>query len=119
MLGARVAAAAFAAADAGGRLTMTIAEAQREIRTRLSGGFYGFFIFPLTELLVRTVGSRMTLSRENTLPQLGMQVTFVLPLSMPLLLPIWRFRPTWFYPAMMILLGREGDRALRIASGSA
>lgn len=115
---------------------MTIAEAQREIRFRFSGGFHGqavsgllwlasaclatwstrpaavavlviggFFIFPITEFLVRTVGSRLTLSRDNSLPQLGMQVAFVLPFSMPLLLPVWKVRPTWFYPAMMILLG--------------
>jgi hypothetical protein len=65
----------------------------------------GFFIFPVTELLVRTVGSRMQLSRDNPLPQLGMQVAFVLPLSMPLLLPVGLYRLNWFYPALMVLLG--------------
>jgi hypothetical protein len=30
---------------------------------------------------------------------------FVLPLSMPLLLPVGLYRLNWFYPAMMILLG--------------
>ncbi len=34
-----------------------------------------------------------------------MQVAFVLPLSMPLLVPVGMYRLTWFYPAMMILLG--------------
>jgi hypothetical protein len=34
-----------------------------------------------------------------------MQVAFVLPLSMPLLLPVARYRLTWFYPALMILVG--------------
>jgi hypothetical protein len=65
----------------------------------------GFLIFPVTELLVRTVGSRMQLSRENPLPQLGMQVAFVLPASMPLLLPVGLYRLNWFYPALMVLLG--------------
>jgi hypothetical protein len=65
----------------------------------------GFFIFPITELLVRTVGSRSKLSGGNSLPQLGMQVAFVLPLSMPLLLPVSRFSLNLFYPALMILLG--------------
>src|SRR5262249_22825108 len=51
----------------------------------------GFFIFPITELLVRTVGSRLKLDSRNSLPQLGMQVAFVLPLSMPLLLPISQY----------------------------
>jgi hypothetical protein len=65
----------------------------------------GFFIFPVTELLIHVVGSRSRLSRENSLTHLGMQVAFVLPLSMPLLLPVGLYRPNWFYPALMILLG--------------
>jgi hypothetical protein len=56
-------------------------------------------------LLVRTVGSRAQLDRKNLLPQLGMQVAFVLPLSMPLLLPVSLYRLNLFYPALMILLG--------------
>ncbi len=115
---------------------MNIIDAQREMRFRFSGGFYGqavsgliwlvsagfaswgssrtaiavlviggFFIFPITELLVRTVGSRLTLDRRNLLPQLGMQVAFILPLSMPLLVPVSRYHLNWFYPALMILLG--------------
>jgi hypothetical protein len=114
---------------------MNIADAQRELRLRFTGGFYGqavsavlwlasaslatwstpgramallviggFFIFPLTELLIRAAGTP-PLKRENALSQLGMQVAFVLPFSMPLLVPIVQFRQTLFYPAMMILLG--------------
>jgi len=115
---------------------MQIADAQREMRTRFAGGFYGqavsgvlwlasaalaawsgpraaiatlvlggFFIFPATELLVRAGGRRGPLAPDNALRQLGMQVAFVLPLSMPLLLPVARYRLEWFYPAMTILLG--------------
>jgi hypothetical protein len=65
----------------------------------------GFFIFPITELLVRVVGGKGPLSPANALRNLGMQVAFVLPLSMPLLLPVGLYRLNWFYPAMMILLG--------------
>src|SRR5690606_18733640 len=96
---------------------MQIEQAQREMRTRFAGGLYGqavsgvlwlgsaflaqlqgprpailllvlggFLIFPLTEALVRLRGGA-PLSRDNALKQLGMQVAFVLPLSMPLLLP--------------------------------
>jgi hypothetical protein len=65
----------------------------------------GFFIFPITELLVRTIGSRMQLQPENTLTQLGLQAAFVLPLSMPLLVPVCKFNLNLFYPALMILLG--------------
>jgi hypothetical protein len=116
--------------------SMTISEAQLEMRTRFVGGFYGqlvsgvlwlaaaglaewrgprasiimlvaggFLIFPATELLIRTVGERVPLSAANALRSLGMQVAFVLPLSMPLLLPVGLYRLNWFYPAMMILLG--------------
>jgi hypothetical protein len=115
---------------------MNITDAQREIRTRFVGGFYGqlvsavlwlasvalavwsspraaittlvvggFFIFPACELLIRVFGPRASLSPANSLRHLGMQVAFVLPLSMPLLLPVGQYRLNWFYPAMMILLG--------------
>ena len=115
---------------------MDIHDAQREMRIRFAGGFYGqlvsgviwlvsaslatlnsantaitmlvvggFFIFPITELLIRVSKGRSPLSTQNSLSQLGMQVAFVLPLSMPLLLPVSLYRLNWFYPAMMILLG--------------
>jgi hypothetical protein len=58
--------------------------------------FGGFFIFPITEFLVRTVERSAPFSRENSLWQLGMQVAFVLPSSMPLLLPVGLFRLNWF-----------------------
>ena len=65
----------------------------------------GFFIFPVTELLLRVASARTSLSATNSLRSLGMQVAFVLPLSMPLLVPVGMYRLTWFYPAMMVLLG--------------
>ncbi|MBZ5555279.1 MAG: hypothetical protein LAO21_21410 [Acidobacteriia bacterium] len=65
----------------------------------------GFFIFPATELLIRAGGGRSPLSPQNTLWHLGMQVAFVLPFSMPLLLPVGLYRLNWFYPALMVLLG--------------
>jgi len=115
---------------------MEISEAQKEMRTRFVGGFYGqlvsgllwlvsaslatwssprtaitmlvvggFFIFPLTELLVRLGGVKQWISAENSLRELGMHVAFVLPASMPLLVPVGLYRLNWFYPAMMVLLG--------------
>ena len=65
----------------------------------------GILIFPVTELLIRATGERARVSSTNALRSLGMQIAFVLPLSMPLLLPIGLYRLNWFYPAMMILLG--------------
>jgi hypothetical protein len=65
----------------------------------------GFFIFPLTQLMLRLSGRRASLSKENPFNSLGMQVAFVLPLSMLLLVPVGNFRLNWFFPALMILLG--------------
>src|SRR5580658_4456424 len=48
----------------------------------------GFFIFPITVFLITLIGRNAKLSPENSLNSLGMQVAFVLPLSMPLLLPV-------------------------------
>ena len=115
---------------------MQINDAQREMRFRFAGGFFGqlvsgllwavsaalatwstprlaitaiviggFFIFPLTELLLRLAGGRDQLSADNALRGLGMQVAFVLPLSMPLLLPVALYRLTWFFPALALLVG--------------
>jgi hypothetical protein len=65
----------------------------------------GFFIFPVTQLLLRLTGGRASLSSDNPLWNLGWQVAFTLPLSMLLLVPITNFRLNWFYAALMILLG--------------
>ncbi len=65
----------------------------------------GFFIFAITELLLRMAGARASLSAANSLRELGMQVAFALPFSMLLLIPVAMYRLTWFYPGLMILLG--------------
>ena len=65
----------------------------------------GFFIFPLTQMLLRLSGRRLRVSKENPFHWLGMQIAFVLPFSMLLLLPVGLFRLNWFFPALMVLLG--------------
>lgn len=65
----------------------------------------GFFIFPLTQVLLRLSGRRVSLSSGNPLWYLGMQIAFTLPLTMLLLAPVTAFRLNWFYPALMILVG--------------
>jgi len=65
----------------------------------------GFFIFPITQLLLRLTGGPASLSSENPLGKLGMQIAFTLPLSMLLPLPVTEFHLSLFYPALMILLG--------------
>ena len=65
----------------------------------------GFFIFPLTQMLLRLSGRRASVGRENSFRSLGMLVAFVLPFSMLLLVPVGQLRLNWFFPALMILLG--------------
>jgi hypothetical protein len=65
----------------------------------------GFFIFPLTQLALWISGNRASLRRENPLGALGMQVAFIVPISMLLLAPVTAYRLNWFYPALMILVG--------------
>ena len=114
---------------------MDIRDAQREMRSVYIGGFLGqlvssviwlvsatlgtwvtpkasiltvviggFFIFPLTHGLLRLWG-RASVSSGNPFNSLGMQVAFVLPFSMLLLVPVTLYRLHWFFPALMILLG--------------
>jgi len=115
---------------------MDIRDAQREVRSVYTGGFWGqlvssviwlvaaalgtwetpkasilavvgagFFIFPLTQMMLLLSGRPARVSRENPLHWLGMQVAFVLPLSMLLLVPVGQYCLNWFFPALMILLG--------------
>jgi len=65
----------------------------------------GFFIFPLTMLLLRISGRRAVLSPANSLRYLAMQVAFTLPLSLPLVGAAAVARLNWFFPAFMIVLG--------------
>ena len=114
---------------------MDIKDAQREVRVAYMGGFWGqlvssviwlaaaavgtwvtpkasiltvviggFFIFPLTTMLLRLSG-RAPVSKENPLTNLGMQVAFVLPPSMLLLIPVGLYKLNLFFPALLILLG--------------
>ena len=65
----------------------------------------GFFIFALTQMLLLLSGRRASVSRENPFHSLGMQVPFVLPFSMLLLVPVGFYKLNWFFPALMILVG--------------
>jgi len=65
----------------------------------------GFFIFALTQMLLRLSGRRASVSKENPFNSLGMQIAFVLPFSMLLLVPVGLYNLNWFFPALMVLLG--------------
>ena len=65
----------------------------------------GFFIFPLTQLLLRLMGHAHALPKGHPMNGPGMQVAFTLPLTLPLVIAIAVIHPVWFYPAFMIVLG--------------
>jgi hypothetical protein len=65
----------------------------------------GFFIFPLTHMLLRLSSHRASVSTENPFTGLGMQVAFVLPFSMLLLVPVGLYHLNWFFPSLMVLVG--------------
>ena len=65
----------------------------------------GFFIFPLTQMLLHLSGRPASVSKENQFHYLGMQVALVLPFSMLLLVPVGRYNLNLFFPALMVLLG--------------
>jgi len=65
----------------------------------------GFFIFPLTQLMLRLSGRQASLTSDNPLKALAVQIAFTLPLGMLLLAPVGAYRLNWFYPALMILVG--------------
>ena len=65
----------------------------------------GFFIFPLTQLLLRALGHAYRLPNGHPMNALGIQVAFTLPLTLPLVVGMAVLRPAWFYPAFMVALG--------------
>ncbi|HUZ95320.1 MAG TPA: hypothetical protein VMU57_10440 [Edaphobacter sp.] len=65
----------------------------------------GFLIFPLTQLVLRSMGRAYALPKGHPMNALGIQVAFTLPLTLPLVIGIGALHPAWFYPALMIVLG--------------
>jgi hypothetical protein len=65
----------------------------------------GFFIFPLTQLVLRAMRHPTSLPPGHPFNGLAMQVAFTLPLGLPLVGAAALHRADWFYPAFMILLG--------------
>src|SRR5712692_9113528 len=65
----------------------------------------GMLIFPATQLLLRAMGRPASLSAENPLGQLAMQVAFTIPASLPLIGAATLHRLDWFSPAFMVVVG--------------
>jgi hypothetical protein len=65
----------------------------------------GTFIFPATQLVLRAMGGRATLSPRNPMTRLAQQVAFMVPLNLPLAGAAALCRIHWFYPACALLVG--------------
>ena len=65
----------------------------------------GMFIFPLTQLALKIMGRKNTLSKENPYTALSMQVAFIVPLLIPVILGATAYELNWFYPAFMMVVG--------------
>ena len=65
----------------------------------------GFLIFPVTQLLLRSLGHVYALPKGHPMNALAIQIAFTLPLTLPVVIGIAALRPAWFYPAFMIALG--------------
>lgn len=68
--------------------------------------FFGSMsIFPLTQLSLRLLGRSAKVSPENGLWALGSQTAFTVPINFLLVGAIILYKPVWFFPASMIIVG--------------
>lgn len=65
----------------------------------------GTFIFPLSQLLLRSMGKPATLSEENPFGMLAMQIAFTIPATYPLIAAATIHNVNWFYPAFLVVVG--------------
>lgn len=65
----------------------------------------GAFIFFCLEMLIHAIGRRPSLSPDNALNPLTLQLAFLLPLLLPLITGAFLARNDWLYPAFMVALG--------------
>jgi len=68
------------------------------------GGHYGKS-FPLTQLTLKMMGRSARVSKENGLWALGAQIAFTVPINFILVGAIILYRPEWFFPSAMIIVG--------------
>jgi len=65
----------------------------------------GMFIFPLTQLLLRTLRRPWTLSSGNPLRPLAIQIAFTVPLTLPVVAGAALHNINWFYPGCAVIVG--------------
>lgn len=65
----------------------------------------GFFIYPLTQLVLRTLGGPASVPRDNPLRELSVEAPLVGPMMIPLVGAATLYRTEWFFPAFMLAMG--------------
>ena len=65
----------------------------------------GMFIFPLTQLLLRTLRRPWSLSPGNPLLPLAIQIAFTVPLTLPVVAGAALHNIDWFYPGCAVIVG--------------
>ncbi|MBW3567625.1 MAG: hypothetical protein KY410_06670 [Proteobacteria bacterium] len=65
----------------------------------------GPFIFFALEILLRVIDHQAELRRNNPLNSLMLQLVFLLPILLPLVVVAFMHRADWLYPAFMLALG--------------
>lgn len=79
-----------------------IGSAERSIWALLLGGM---LIFPVSILISKALGARGTHTKGNPLGQLAGASTFWLVFSMPLAYGLGQQKPSWFFMAMLLVIG--------------
>lgn len=86
----------------------------------------GALIFPVTSAIYKLTRGRGELSKENPLGELAMQTAFIIPCCLPVVAGATLYKHTWFYPAMLIVVGAHylpfvtlyGMRAFYVLAGA-
>lgn len=65
----------------------------------------GCLIFPLTTLALRLSRRPVALPPGHPMASLAMQIAFTVPIGLLLALAVAQYRPEWFFPASMLIVG--------------
>lgn len=65
----------------------------------------GTFIFPFSQLFLKTMGKTATLSKENPFGLLAMLIAFTIPATYPLIAGATIHNSNWFFPAFLVVVG--------------
>lgn len=86
-------------------ISAIVGELQSESAAILVLFFGCMWIYPLTKLVLRLMGRAVLIIQTNALWKLGAQLAFTVPINFLLVWIMIQYDTSWFYPAVMILVG--------------